>query len=529
MNISQELDLGLAWSRHKKDLSDMAFCDHPFQSEIIDSNLGDWIWRLEEGLADYSPSRCEVMNVPKKDFHLRPGAVLTPVDGTVYQALLLKEVDKIRRALLWGAQKERFSYILREDQTGPEWFVNEYRGWDNFREKSLSFVDSGYDWVVFADISAYFENISIGRLMSDLNAMRLSNETRDALSCCLNRWAEPKARGIPQGSRCSFILGEVYLNSVDKRLKNRQMKFCRYVDDIRIFCQSKREAVAALHSLTILLREKELNLQTAKSFIKHADEAREQIDNVAPVIASVEEDLRQELRHILSHDVPYATPLYIEEGMAAIDREAIELPAVREAFDEYIVKKGAGFNKSLFHYCIRRLGASKDSHAVRFCISVVLERPEEFAHMLPYFSKMTDERLAIAERLIDVFSGDEVVLDRHYFLLLRWIFKEQLTSDKIIGVCRELGFRAAVDMYTKHYAWAILGRNGDLADLDAIEAEYGRAEGELSKATIICCIRSMVVDRRNAVYSRALDDGVLVRYAVKQSRHAKRTVKPRSR
>ena len=520
MNLPEELNLELGWLRYKKDLKDMEFCDHPFEAEIIDANLTDWIGNVKERLATYAPSRCEIVNIPKKGFHLRPGAILRVEDATMYQALLLTDIDKIRDGLCWSAQKERFSNILRSDQTGSEWFVSEYKGWTRFREESLAILESEYKWVVFADISGFFENISIKRLLSDMNTLGVGEETRGALCCCLERWAEPRARGIPQGSRCSFILGEVYLNSIDKRLRNKGMKFCRYVDDIRIFCRSKQGAIAALHVLTELLREKELNLQTAKSFIKEGDEAREEIDSVTCIIAEAEQQLKEELSEVLEYDTGYAMPWRIEKSLATSDREVIELGAIRQAFDTYVAKKGASFDKTLFHYCINRLGAAKDNDAVTFCIDMVLDRPEEFAYMLAYFSKIRDERVSIAENLIDIFREDESVMDRHFFLLLRWVFSEAIISEKILELCRELGFQASSDIYTRQYAWAILGTNGDLADLDAIEAEYGTVDRDSSKETIICSIKTMVTDRRNAVYARAKGDGFLVRCAIKRSKES---------
>lgn len=514
MKLPENLNLELAWQRHKKDLVEMAFCDHPYEVEIIDHNIADWLTYLKEKCSNYCPSRAEIVNIPKKGFHLRPGSILTSEDATIYHALLLKDIEKIRKGLLWSAQKQRYSCILKEDQTKGKLFVHEYKGWSSFRDESLKFVEKGYEWVVFADISAYFENISIGRLISDLNVFGVTNDVRQALSCCLNRWSEPRARGIPQGNRCSSVLGEVYLNSIDRRLKNKGIKFCRYVDDIRIFCNSKTDAIASLHLLTILLREKELNLQTAKSFIKHGEEAKIEIDSISELIKQIEAELLTELSSILEFDMDYMTPSFMEQGFENLDEEEIELATIQQAFDNYIIPSKNNFDKTLFHYCIKRFGVANDDHAVDFCIKIVLERPEEFTQMLNYFSKLSGKKRFIAEKLIDVFEKEDNVLDRHYFLLLRWFFKEKIISEKILEICRKLDFDQSVDIYTKHYAWAILGDNGDQADLDEIEVEYSRVQSELSKTTIIAAIRKMVIDRRNTIYNRAKDDSRLIHYTV---------------
>jgi hypothetical protein len=519
MDLSTDLDLELAWKRNKADLKDMTFSDHPFEAEIIDNNFDEWIDELRKKLKDYRPSRCRISNIPKKGFHLRPGAILNPEDATVFQALILHEIHSIRKSLLWSASKERFAYILKEDQSETNWFVHEYKGWSDFRKRSLQYIDEGYKWVVFADISAYFENISIQRLISDLKSFGASKEIIGCLSKCLNRWAEPRARGIPQGNRPSFILGEIYLDSVDKRLKNRGIRFCRYVDDIRLFFKQKKDAISGLHILTILLREKELNLQTAKSFILYDEDARNEIDSISAVINDLEEDVKTELRRIIEKEVPYATPSIISTILSEHE-DTIKLESVRKAFDKFLEHEKSDFNKTLFHYCINRLGAAEDDYAVNYCLKCIISRPEEFIYILPYFSKLKERRIPLAEEMIYLFKDEPIVFNRHFFLLTRWTYKENIHSEKIIALCRDLAFDSSVsvDDYTKHYAWAILGKYGDLADLDSIEAEYSSEIGEPSKSTIICSIRRMVEDRRNSIYARASGDGVMVNYAIKTAK-----------
>ena len=123
MPLSDELNLDLAWRRYKRDQSDMAFADHPYQDSLIESYLERWIAELKsETDRNYTPSRSEIIDIPKPNFHLRPGSILKPKDATLYQALVHHSIDKIRERLLWSAAKYRFSYILKEDQTTPQWF-----------------------------------------------------------------------------------------------------------------------------------------------------------------------------------------------------------------------------------------------------------------------------------------------------------------------------------------------------------------------------------------------------------------------
>ncbi|MBD5782297.1 RNA-directed DNA polymerase [Pelagicoccus sp. NFK12] len=516
------LDIRLAWDRYKADQADMAFADHPFETAAIDQNLDNWLGLLGKRLPDFHPSRSEIIEIPKPSFHLRPGSILEPADATVLNALLLNDIDKLRDVQQWSAGHCRFSYILKEDQNGRKWFENEYKGWTNFREKSIEYLNNGYSWVVFADVSAFFENISINRLVGDLKTHDIAPECVNLLSSCLNRWAEPRSKGIPQGYRASFILSEFYFNSIDRRLDNAKIRFCRYVDDMRIFCKTKEDAIDQLHTLTALLREKELNLQTAKSFIADQSQARREIDSVTPRIKELETAVQEELSEFLGLSITSVTPSALQKYFESIDAD-LKLESVKRAFVEYFIDQN-DFDKTLFHYCINRLGAAENNFAVDYCVECLSERPEEFIHILPYFSKLSDQCVEIAEKIIDKIEEGTKSTDYTSFLFLRWLYQQNLCSEKILSFCRSIQSSERLGRHSKSYVWAIIGENGDYSDLDSLESEYGKTDHKASKATLICAIRKMEKSRRNAIYSRAEGDDILVSYAInyaKQITHKK--------
>src|SRR5262249_26538754 len=112
----------------------------------------------------------------------------------------------------------------------------------------------------------------------------------------LNRWAVPRGKGIPQGYSGSDILAKLYMDPVDRGMRNYGFKHLRYVDDIRVFCKSSLEAKQALLRLNDLVRKRGLNLQSAKTKIIKASEARVEIDGVSPLIQTISQQLAKELR-----------------------------------------------------------------------------------------------------------------------------------------------------------------------------------------------------------------------------------------
>ena len=50
------------------------------------------------------------------------------------------------------------------------------------------------------------------------------------------------SRGIPVGPHSTHILGEMSLIPVDNSLSMKGLDYCRYVDDIVIFCDDYKQA-----------------------------------------------------------------------------------------------------------------------------------------------------------------------------------------------------------------------------------------------------------------------------------------------
>jgi RNA-directed DNA polymerase len=50
------------------------------------------------------------------------------------------------------------------------------------------------------------------------------------------------AKGTPQGGPLSPLLGNLYLDDLDKEFERRGVAFCRYADDVTISAKSERSA-----------------------------------------------------------------------------------------------------------------------------------------------------------------------------------------------------------------------------------------------------------------------------------------------
>lgn len=515
INLPENLDLNVVWKKYKNDLNELSFYDHPFESNIINHNTEEWLNGLKDTLNGYSPSVPDIINVPKKNNHLRPGTILSVSDAVIYQALVLRDITKIRQNMLWSVNKSRFSHVLKDNQTTNKWFANDYgKCWVDFCDKSISYINNGYEWVVFADVSAYFENISIKTLMEDLTSWGVNEEIVKGLRDCLKKWAGVRERGIPQGFSPSNILGEVYMNSIDERLKNHDIIFCRYVDDFRIFCKTKEDAINAMHLLTKFLREKGLNLHSAKSLILTSDEAEDQILGITKVVSGLVDEIKIEMEEILRFDVVYVNPASIERALQN-NKDVINIMSIRRAFDENIVDDIENFDKTLFHFCINRLGALKDEYAVDFCLKCISSRPEELKFIIYYFSKLESNIQYIVDKMIVYFRNlKSEIKDYQLFLFLRWIYDNKIESDEIISFCRGICGDGNYKNYVRHYSWAILGEFGNPSDLDEIASFNELSSTELCTVSALCAIKKMPKSKRNSIYGQAGNNSITTRLAI---------------
>ena len=76
--------------------------------------------------------------------------------------------------------------------------MNKFSGWRRFGDVSLQLLQQGYPFVLLADIAAYYENIDIGRLITELGAAGVKSRTLSLLTLL---------REVPSVARGSAVVG----------------------------------------------------------------------------------------------------------------------------------------------------------------------------------------------------------------------------------------------------------------------------------------------------------------------------------
>jgi hypothetical protein len=451
---------------------------------------------------------------------VRPGNILHFKDEVIYNLLLDRLYDSIWKALE-GFQKEPDAAYVLTGEPRNSWFQSSFKSWEEFRGKSLEYLQDGTAFVVVADITGFYENIDTDKLLSDLRQIVGGPRPEiDLLRACLRKWSARGEKGIPQGYSASDLLAKVYANPVDLALRNDGYRHLRYVDDIRIFCRSRIDAKRAILSLSGHIHKRGLNLQSAKTKILSSADAFKEFDGVKPTVEGIQKELLAELQKEISEEDPYADSQYVERLL----RKYKELPSavLERTFEEYFAASNPSpFNKTLFHYLLNRIGKAKSRVAVNYCVDALRERPEETEYILKYFSEISPQKADI-KSIVGYLVSPLAIYDYQSYQVLKWFFEEGLKDERVLKYCRRVMKDLRRDPWLRSWAIAHLGRHGDIADLTSIESMYASCSGDFEKADCVMALLRMESGRRNAFYSYVKGDGPLVDRAISMVKGVKK-------
>ena len=128
-------------------------------------------------------------------------------------------------------------------------------------------VKHGYEWVVDADIKAFFDTVDHDKLIGAINEEIADGSVLQLIRRILKAGVihpgvndiEPTELGTPQGGPISPLLANIYLHHFDVKMAQAKYGLVRYADDFVIFARSEEQAEAALQLARQIL-EGELGL-----------------------------------------------------------------------------------------------------------------------------------------------------------------------------------------------------------------------------------------------------------------------------
>jgi hypothetical protein len=271
VNIDKAIDLAIENVR-KEGLTDI-FRD-PFEISLLKNEQfkqflsGQIKSRINSG----SVSGLKVYPIshvlfPKKDaYDFRRAALIQPIDTITYLALVLMYADIIEKHRIQKRRNVVFSY--------------------RFKPKSGYLFDSKYNFTYFqayvsrqiknprtkvlvkCDISNFYDRLNLHRLESTLLSLPIEKKLIKLTNELLTFWANRDSYSLPIGGNASRILAEAALLSVDDYLRSLNVKFCRFVDDYRLFAPDAKTAHSWLTLLVDRLYLEGLMVNPSKTVIE---------------------------------------------------------------------------------------------------------------------------------------------------------------------------------------------------------------------------------------------------------------------
>ncbi len=447
---------------------------------------------LDELFEDYKsgcnkPASLLRIDVPKPNFTIRPMSRPEIKDWILFEAI----VELIAMGI---AQKIKSEHICERSFSFlnflPE--TEEDSNWIKFDDRSRDLYTLGYKYVVVADLTGYYENISLTELKKRLNNYLDRNEENKeiigVLGEMLSVWSTGRVSdyGLPQGPPASSFLADLYLDLVDRKMEPYENYF-RWMDDIRIFCKTEIEAKKALKDLIISLRGIKLNINAKKTKIVSGKEIEKVLfDSLKPSLNFIDQvvksgDISRINKTILTSLIGIFENSFLDDSF---EKRHLIFSLYRLSI---IYASGIELDTNKVVSLIKENFISKPHHAGLFCFFLTLFPKDE----------------TIAEFLISFLKSEHNIYEWQEVKILQCLlrFNIELNTSYI-----QFFIESAKD-FNKHftaraYYFLLVGKHGSNRDRELIVDLYSDSFDQYLKIAIILAVQELGQASRNEFYSQ---------------------------
>jgi hypothetical protein len=389
---------------------------------------------LLEGNGRYGASKRSVCDIPKKGFGVRYALETDFYDRFIYQAIcsyLIPYYDPLLSARVLG---HRYDNKRRSEK---ELFKGRIELWQTFEGVTKTALKNNQA-LFSTDLVNYFENITVENIRVAFEGMLpkikasgpekvLIRNSINTLCELMVHWGYSERHGLPQNRDASSFIANVVLNHVDQEMVRLGFDYYRYVDDIRIICDTIR---AARHAATVLigqLRTVGMNINSSKTKILTEESSKAEVSDIFPGsddrTLAIDSMWRSRSRRVIVRSTKYIFQLLQE----CIDSKQTQSRQFRFAVNRLIqiVEAGifdmqneiAGQLKSL-------LIDSLEDHAVS---------TDQYCRLLSIFDLSLDELRRIEQFLCDHSRSIHSWQNYHIWLILA---RRRHKTDELVNLAK---------------------------------------------------------------------------------------------
>lgn len=434
------LDRAWLWIRTNGDRTYKGYCRPLYRAYSLGAS--DRLNTIRDQLLGrkYKPEHATKFFFPKPSGTLRLYSILSVDDQITYQALANVIASRLPRRIT----RRYFRINFGNTVAGPHsrYFYADWRvAYRRYCEAMRNAFNRGYVYTASFDLTACYDSIDHQVLRHFLGELHLDEEFCDQLCDLLARWTDTSTNegriyhghGIPQGPLSSGLLADVVLSHFDSNFEAASnVRYLRYVDDIRLF--AKDESTLRRHLVRLDLLSKRIGLfpQSSKIHIHRVKSIEAEFKGISGPINSRSNVLNA--------------------SAAGLVVQAKRLSAHFSVSDPTRFKYALG-------------GALPDISLGKRAVEIVRREPSFYEPVFRYLRRFESLSRVLSVKALDLLKVHDVY-DAFAAALIRSIQDNVHKSSRprFIRYCRSRvnGPRKSWDSELRGYAAAYLARGGEL-------------------------------------------------------------------
>ncbi|MBC7282420.1 MAG: RNA-directed DNA polymerase [Hoeflea sp.] len=268
--------------------------------------------------------------------------------------------------------------------------------WGELQKSLAKYSDDKKNkYVVKIDVANFFGSLNQHTLINVLSDAGYPNKYSTRLDAVLTAYTgDRSSRGIIQGIYPSDLLGNFYMEPIDRFLADQNIPSARYVDDMYIFLGSVDAAERLMRQLIPELRSYDLVLNEAKSVIM----PKNALNTEEPDLEALFEEAVEEISNQIDDedfDADYGFQSEWEEddhdeeeenNDTGKDDDDLELKATKFLFDA--IADHPGHEETIERFCLPLFAKASSDYAVDHVFDAFKKRPSMTQIYVSYLSKI---------------------------------------------------------------------------------------------------------------------------------------------